>query len=553
MFRVEHDRAMDGLMQDWPLTTNAIFRRGETLFGGRTIATKRADGTVERLSFAQFAAATRRMAGLLDRLELMPSARVATFGWNTANHMQAYFAVPGTGRVLHTGNIRLFPQQLIYTVEHAEDEVVFVDRSLLPLFNRYLAALTTVRHVFVFDDGSAHDLPDDPRVRWYADSIADVDEVDFDKRVDDENQAAAICYTTGTTGDPKGVLYSHRSTFLHAYAGLTTSSLGLTDRDNVMPVVPMFHAMAWGLPFTAFMGGSSIVMPGPDLSPAGLLAMIESEKVTVSSGVPTIWMGMLPLLGNYDMTSIRAVMCGGSAVPRSLSQGWRDAIGVPITQGWGMTEISPVGSMSTLRAEYLDADESVQADILATQGIPLPGIDVRIVESETRAELAWDDVTSGELEIRGPWVARQYYRTDEPGPQFSPDGWLRTGDVAAISPLGYIRLVDRTKDLIKSGGEWISSVDLENKIMGHPAIAEAAVIALPHPKWMERPFAVVVLKDGATVTADEVLKYLADQGISRMGLPDEVVFVDELPKTSVGKFSKRDLRAQFSDHQLPSA
>jgi fatty-acyl-CoA synthase len=264
-------------------------------------------------------------------------------------------------------------------------------------------------------------------------------------------------------------------------------------------------------------------------------------------------MGMLPLLGNYDMTSIRAVMCGGSAVPRSLSQGWRDAIGVPITQGWGMTEISPVGSMSTLRAEYLDADESVQADILATQGIPLPGIDVRIVESETRAELAWDDVTSGELEIRGPWVARQYYRTDEPGPQFSPDGWLRTGDVAAISPLGYIRLVDRTKDLIKSGGEWISSVDLENKIMGHPAIAEAAVIALPHPKWMERPFAVVVLKDGATVTADEVLKYLADQGISRMGLPDEVVFVDELPKTSVGKFSKRDLRAQFSDHQLPSA
>ena len=535
-------------MQDWALTTNAIFRRGARYFGDRTIVTKRVDGK-QRLTYAEFAAGTRRMAGVLDALDLAPSARVGTFGWNTGNHMMAYFAVPGTGRVLHTLNVRLFPEQLIFTVEHAEDEVVFVDRSLLPLFAKYLPKLPTVRHVLVFDDGAKHDLPDDPRVRLYDEAAAEVEEIDFVERVTQENQAAALCYTTGTTGDPKGVLYSHRSTFLHAYAGLTTSTLGLTDGDVLMPVVPMFHAMAWGEPYTAFLAGASLVMPGPDLSPAGLLAMIESEKVTLSAGVPTIWMGMLPLLKDFDLSSLRAVMCGGSAVPKSLSEGWRAAIGVPVSQGWGMTEISPVGSFSALRAEFVDATPEIQAQIRATQGIALPGVEARIVETGTQNELPWDDESSGELEIRGPWVARQYYKTDEPGEQFSPDGWLRTGDVAAISPLGYIRLVDRTKDLIKSGGEWISSVDLENQIMAHPAVAEAAVIAIPHPKWMERPLAVVVAKDHEKVSREELMDYLREQGLSGWGLPDDIVFIDELPKTSVGKFSKRDLRDRFSEYQ----
>jgi fatty-acyl-CoA synthase len=543
---------MDGLMQDWALTTNAIFRRGARYFGDRTITTRRTDG-IERLTFSQFAADTRRMAGVLDALDLEPSARVGTFGWNTGNHMKAYFAVPGTGRVLHTLNVRLFPEQLIYTVEHAEDQVVFVDRSLLPLFAKYLPSLSTVRHVLVFDDGATHDLPDDPRVRLYAEVAAEVEEVDFVERVDNENQAAALCYTTGTTGDPKGVLYSHRSTFLHAYAGLTTSTLGLTDRDVLMPVVPMFHAMAWGEPYTAFLAGASLAMPGPDLSPAGLLSMIEAEHVTLSAGVPTIWMGMLPLLKDYDLSSLRAVMCGGSAVPKSLSEGWREVIGIPVSQGWGMTEISPVGSFSALRAEFVDAEPQVQAAIRATQGMALPGVEARIVETGTQNELPWDDESSGELEIRGPWVARQYYKTDEPGEQFSPDGWLRTGDVAAISALGYIRLVDRTKDLIKSGGEWISSVDLENTIMAYPGVAEAAVIAIPHPKWMERPLACVVAKPGADLDRDAIMDFLREQGLSTWGLPDDIVFIDELPKTSVGKFSKRDLRDKFSDYRPASA
>ena len=534
-------------MQDWPLTTNAIFRRGARYFGDRTIVTRRTDG-MERLTYADFAAGTRRMAGVLDSLDIAESGRVGTFGWNTGNHMMAYFAVPGTGHVLHTLNVRLFPEQLIFTVVHAEDEAIFVDRSLLPLFAKYLPSLSTVRHVLVFDDGATHDLPDDPRVRLYADVAAAVDEVDFVERVTNENQAAALCYTTGTTGDPKGVLYSHRSTFLHAYAGLTTSTLGLTDRDILMPVVPMFHAMAWGEPYTAFLAGASLAMPGPDLSPAGLLRMIESEKVTLSAGVPTIWMGMLPLLKDFDLSSLRAVMCGGSAVPKSLSEGWRQAIGIPVSQGWGMTEISPVGSFSSLRAEYVDAEPEIQATIRATQGIALPGVETRIVEPGTQVELPWDDESSGELEVRGPWVARQYYKSDEPGEQFSPDGWLRTGDVAAISPLGYIRLVDRTKDLIKSGGEWISSVDLENQIMAHPAVAEAAVIAIPHPKWMERPLAVVVPKADTEVTSAELMDYLRGEGLSGWGLPDDIVFIDELPKTSVGKFSKRDLRDKFSDY-----
>lgn len=539
-------------MQDWPLTVNAIFRRGALLYGDRRVTTRRVDG-LETLSYNEFVAATRRMAGVLETLDLSADARVATFGWNTGDHMQAYFAVPGTGRVLHTGNIRLFPEQLIFTIGHAQDEAILVDRSLLPLLAKYLPSLPSVRHVLVFDDGATGELPGDARVRLYDEVAADVAEVDFADRAIEENRAAALCYTTGTTGDPKGVLYSHRSTFLHAYAGLTTATLGLTDRDTIMPVVPMFHAMAWGIPYTGFLAGANVVMPGPDMSPAGLLDLVQSQKVTVSSGVPTIWMGMLPLLGDYDVSSLRAVMCGGSAVPRSLSEGWRAAIGLPITQGWGMTEISPVGSMSILRAEFTEADPDVQADVRATQGMPLPGVEARIVDSATREELPWDDEATGELEIRGPWVARQYYRTDEPGEQFSADGWLRTGDVAAVSPLGYIRLVDRTKDLIKSGGEWISSVDLENKIMGHPDVAEAAVIAIAHPKWMERPLACVVARPGASPSNRGILQFLAEQGVSRWGLPDDVVFVDELPKTSVGKFSKRELRDKFAGHNLPTS
>ena len=541
---------MLGLMQDAPLTIDTILRRGERYYPDQSLVTRRVDG-IERITFADVASNARKIAGALDGLGISADARVGSFGWNTARHLELYFGVPATGRVLHTINLRYLPEHVIFTVNHAEDEAVFVDRSLMPLFGQYLPSLEAVKHVIVMDDGATGDLLDDSRIVLLDEMLAGADEVDLNGRVGDERTAAALCYTTGTTGNPKGVLYSHRSIWLHGNAGSAATGTAVTEHDNILPVVPMFHAMAWGIPYTAILAGAALTMPGPDLSPAGLLDLMESEKVTFASGVPTIWMGMLPMLEGRDLSSITRVMGGGSAIPKSLSEGWRKAIGVPITQGWGMTETSPVGSLSTLRSAHDDASEDERADVRATAGIALFGLEMRIVESETRAELPWDDEASGELEVRGPWVAKQYYKTDGPGEQFSPDGWLRTGDVASISPLGYMRLVDRTKDLVKSGGEWISSIDLENTIMSHPKVAEAAVIAVPHPKWMERPLACVVVKPGETLTREEVLDFMGER-VSKWQLPDDVVFIDEIPKTGVGKFSKKTLREKFSSYQFPA-
>jgi fatty-acyl-CoA synthase len=541
---------MLGLMQDVPLTTNWIFGRGTQYFGDKQVVTATPAGIV-RATFAEVAAETRKVAAVIDKLGVSADGRVGTFGWNTARHLGLYFAIPGTGRVMHTLNIRYFAEQLIYTVDHAEDEAIFVDRSLLPLFGNYLEKLSTVKHVVVMDDGSPAEIPDDSRIVQYSDLLADADEIDFSDRVTDERQAAAICYTTGTTGNPKGVLYSHRSTWLHSLASMTSGVFAIRESDRILPVVPMFHANAWGLPYTAFMAGASLVMPGPDLSPPSLAALISDEKVTVAAGVPTIWMGMVPLLDKHDFSSLRVIICGGSAVPRALSEAWRSKVGLPITQAWGMTELSPLGSVCTLRSEFDDLDEDGKAAIRATAGLAPPGVEMRIVDSETREQLPWDDQASGELECRGPWVAKQYFRTDEPGENFSDGGWLRTGDIASISPLGYLRLVDRTKDLVKSGGEWISSVDLENEIMSHPKVAEAAVIAVPHPKWSERPLACVVVRDGESLTREELLDYLRER-LPAWQVPDDVVFIDEVPKTSVGKFSKKTLRERFGDYVLPT-
>jgi fatty-acyl-CoA synthase len=537
---------MLGLMQDVPLTIDSILRRSERMYPQRSIVTQQVAGQ-ERITLAELAARSRQVAGILDRLGVSADGRVGSFGWNTANHAALYFGVPGTGRVLHTLNIRLFPEQLVYTVEHAEDEVVFVDRSLLPLFSRYLPQLGTVRHVVVFDDGAPAPLPEDSRVVAWQDVVGE--ELDYAGTVRDENTAAALCYTTGTTGNPKGVLYSHRSTYLHTLATQVPATFAINDADVLMPVVPMFHAMAWGLPYAAVMAGASMVLPGPGMTPAALVDLLESERVTITAGVPTIWMGMLPLLAGRDLSALRSVICGGSAVPKALSEGWRAAIGLPITQAWGMTELSPLGTVCSLRAEHAGLSEEEKADLRTTVGIPPAGVETRIVDPLTGEELPWDDRATGELETRGPWIARQYYRTSEPGEQFTADGWLRTGDVAAISELGYVRLVDRTKDLIKSGGEWISSVELENQIMAHPAVAEAAVIAIPHPRWMERPLACVVLKEGQSLDRAELLAFLADR-VDRWGLPDDVTFLDEIPKTSVGKFSKKTLRERFADRRF---
>jgi fatty-acyl-CoA synthase len=455
--------------------------------------------------------------------------------------------------VLHALNIRLFPEQLVYIANHAEDEVVFVDRTLAKAMWPLLDAFKTVRHVVVIDDG-AGEIPDAPAgkdVHDYEELLAAAEPVDF--RVDDENQAASMCYTSGTTGNPKGVVYSHRSTLLHTFGVVTAAGLAPREADRVLPVVPMFHANAWGLAHAAVAVGADLVMPGPDLSPKGLAELIESERVTLAAGVPTIWMGVLPELKGRDTSSLRSIPCGGSAVPRALSEAYREQIGLPITQAWGMTETSPVASsghiMSTLAAEL---DDDGLADLRTTVGQPLLGVEARIVGPDSVDPLRWDGESSGELQVRGPWVVSGYYNDPRSSESFTDDGWLKTGDVATIDPHGYIRLVDRTKDVIKSGGEWVSSVELENEIMAHPKVSEAAVIGVAHPKWSERPLACVVCKPGETVTREEIIAFLEPR-VAKWWLPDDVVLVDEIPKTSVGKFSKKDLRDRFTDYTLPTA
>jgi fatty-acyl-CoA synthase len=541
---------MQGLMQGTPLTLDGIFRRAELLWPGKRLLTATPRG-IERSTYGAWAARTRRLGQALDELGISPQGRVATFAWNTARHLELYFAAPCTGRVLHTLNIRLFPEQLIYIANHAEDEVIFCDRSLLPQLWPHIDQCTTVRHVIVMDDTGDElgpELPVDARLLDYETLIASVQPHPFDC-VTDEDQAASMCYTSGTTGDPKGVLYSHRSVVLHSIAVCLADILAVSESDVILPVVPMFHANAWGLCQAAAMAGSELVFPGADLSPAAIAALIINEGVTLAAGVPTIWMGTGELLAGRPHR-LRTIISGGSAVPKALSEQYRREVGLPIIQGWGMTETSPLGSMGRIRSDRGDLGAEGRADLLATQGIPAPFVELRIADPDTGEILPWDGKTSGELQARGPWIARSYYNDDRGAASFTGTGWLRTGDVATISPDGYLQLVDRTKDLIKSGGEWISSVELENHLMAHPDIAEAAVIAVPSERWMERPMACVVVRAGATVSADEVLRWLSPR-VAKWWLPDAVEFIDEVPKTSVGKFSKKDLRDRFADRRLP--
>lgn len=540
---------MLGLMQDRPLTLPHVFHRAEQYFGHKEIVTATPTGTVRTTTVAEWAVRTRRLATVLDTLGVSVDGRVGTFCWNTDRHLELYLAVPCTGRVLHTLNLRLFPDQLVYVADHAEDEIVFVERSLLGLFWPHVDRMTTVRHVVVIDGGAPTEIPDDPRIRLYEELLAAAEPFAGRFVVDDENTAAAMCYTSGTTGNPKGVVYSHRSTLLHSLATLFADGVGLRERDVVLPVVPMFHANAWGLPYGCLLAGTSLVLPGPGMTPDALLSLIQDHRVTVAAGVPTIWMGLLSKLGDYDCSSLRVLLCGGSAVPKSLSEGFRAAIGLPVLQGWGMTETSPVATLGVLRSQHDDLSDDEKATVRALQGPPVPLVDLRIADPETGTEQPWDGTSTGEVQVAGPWIASEYYRGEGGGTQFTSDGWLRTGDVAVVDGSGYVKLVDRTKDLVKSGGEWISSVELENEIMAHPKVAEAAVIAIPHERWVERPMACVVVKDGETLTADELIAFLADR-VAKWWLPDAVEFIDEVPKTSVGKFSKKTLREKFEGYSL---
>ncbi|QGG94899.1 long-chain fatty acid--CoA ligase [Actinomarinicola tropica] len=542
---------MQGLMQQTQLTLPHMFERAEKYFRNKEVVTATPTGR-QRITYGEWADRSRRLGGVLDQLGISADGRVGTFAWNTQRHLELWFAVPCSGRVLHTLNIRLFPEQLTYVVNHAEDEVIFVDLSLMGLLGPLLPTFTTVKHLVVMNDtgGEVPEVPAEIEVHDYEELLAAAEPVQW--HVDDEDQAASMCYTSGTTGNPKGAVYSHRSIFLHTFGVMAADGVGIRESDVVLPVVPMFHANAWGLAHVAVATGATLVMPGPDLSPGALVDLIESERVTVAAGVPTIWMGVLDALDGRDVSSLRAIPCGGSAVPKALSEGFRQKIGMPILQAWGMTETSPVASVCTIKSELGDLSEEEKADIRSTVGIVSFGVEMRVVDPDTLEERPWDGESSGELQVRGPWVIREYYDDERSPESFTPDGWLKTGDVATVDEHGYIRLVDRTKDVIKSGGEWISSVELENEIMAHPKVAEAAVIGIPHPKWQERPLACVVVREGESLDKDELLAFLEPR-VAKWWLPDDVQFIDAVPKTSVGKFSKKDLRSKFEGYALPTA
>ncbi|MFQ3328615.1 MAG: fatty-acyl-CoA synthase [Candidatus Poriferisodalaceae bacterium] len=527
---------------DTPLTLDYFFRRAEKLFADKELVTATSSGVL-RTTYGTWADRTRRLGGVLDKLGVSEFGRVGTFAWNTARHLELYFAVPCTNRVLHTLNIRLFPEQLVYIINHAEDEVIFVDRSLLAVLLPVMDQLHTVRHLIVMDDG-AGDVPESSQILDYEDLLSDANSVEFS--VLDERQAASMCYTSGTTGNPKGVVYSHRSTYLHTLSTMTADVLGIRESDVILPVVPMFHVNSWGLQHAAVAVGATLVNPGPNLQAEPIARLLESEKVTITAGVPTIWMGVLPELIGRDLPDLRAIACGGSAVPKSLSEDFKNKVGLPLLQAWGMTETSPLAAIAHVKSSDKDLDEESKADIRSSVGTIVPSVEFRICDPGSVTEMQWDGESSGELQVRGPFVTASYYKRPDATDSFTSDGWLRTGDVATCDASGYIRLVDRTKDLIKSGGEWISSVDIENEIMSHPKVVEAAVIAVASKRWMESPMACVVLNKDEVMTHEELLEFLTPR-MAKWWLPSVTRFIDEVPKTSTGKFSKRTLRDMFAD------
>ena len=544
---------MQGLMQNGPLSITHIFKRAELFHPSKTIVTATPTGR-ERTTYGAWAERPRRAGTVLDQLGISADGRVGTFAWNTARHLELYFAAPCTGRVLHTLNLRLFPEQITYIVNHAEDEVIFLDHSLVPLLRPLLPSFKTVRHLVVMNDvpegmGESLEAPPGVELHEYEALLAGAVAADF-RDIADENQAASMCYTSGTTGDPKGVVYSHRSVFLHTMGIMVADAFGVRESDVVLPVVPMFHANAWGLAHGAVATGATLVMPGPDLSGPAIADLIESERVTIAAGVPTIWQAVLPALVGKDVSCLRAIPCGGSAVPRALSEAYREQIGLPILQAWGMTETSPVASCGVLTSDFDDWTEEQRATQRTTVGRPSFGVESRVVDPDSGEPQPWDGESSGELQVRGPWIAAQYYNDPRGASSFTEDGWLRTGDVVTVDQYGYMKLVDRTKDLIKSGGEWISSVELENELMGHPKVLEAAVIGVIDARWGERPLACVVVRPGEVMTADDVRDFLCTK-VASWQVPDHVVFVDSLPRTSVGKISKKDLRAAYSGPAAP--
>ncbi|HTQ54608.1 MAG TPA: long-chain fatty acid--CoA ligase [Bryobacteraceae bacterium] len=523
---------------NFPLTIRGLFEHGERLFASSEISTWTGDG-VRRASYREVGQRVRRLAAALAKLGIRAGDRVGTFAWNNQEHLEAYFGVPAMGAVLHCINIRLFPEQLIYIINHAADRIVIVDSSLTPLLGKIAPHLKTVERYIVIGEGGT--LPGE--TLRYEEAIAGSEPVASWPEMP-ENTASSMCYTSGTTGNPKGVVYSHRSTYLHALASLMASSVGLTDSDKVLPVVPMFHANAWGLPYSGWLCGADILMPDRFLQAESICRMIVAERPTLSGAVPTIWNDVLRYVDAHgvDVSSLRCVLCGGAAVPRSMQEGFLRRHGVRVVQGWGMTETSPLGAVAVPPRGTRKGEE---LEWMNKSGRIVAGIEMRLMDGDR--ELPWDGAAVGEIEVRGPWVTGSYYLED--APEKFHGGWLRTGDVGVVDAKGYLQITDRSKDVIKSGGEWISSMEMENHLIAHPDVLEAVVIGVPDERWDERPLACVVMKPGATATVAELREFLAGR-VARWWLPERWALIAEIPKTSVGKLDKKVLRARYARGEI---
>ena len=543
---------MHGLMMDYPLTLTHLLERAARLFPNKEIASRVPEG-MHRYTYADFHGRVQAVARALERLGVKPGERVGTLCWNSFRHLELYFAVPCYGAVLHTLNLRLPSDQLAYIINHAEDRVIFVDASLVSILEPIRDQISCTKHFVVLPDmpGEPHGLAP---ATDYEQLLGEPGEGPFRWPELDERTAAATCYTSGTTGHPKGVLYTHRALVLHSFALAMADVFAICERDTVLQIVPMFHANGWGIPYAALMTGARMVFTGRQLQPADIAALIQNERATFTAGVPTIWMSLYGYLEGHphDVSSLRMVVVAGSAMPRQFIELYEKKYGVHFRLAWGMTETTPIATFMSVKGELEKLPDKERFDLFARHGLPVAGVDIRIVDAEGK-EIAWDGATMGELQTRGPWITGGYYN-DPRSEQAFQDGWFRTGDVATIDPDGYLQIMDRTKDLVKSGGEWISSVDLENAIMAHPKVMEAAVIAVFHPKWQERPLACIAPHEQyrAKITKEEILEFLSGR-VAKWWLPDDIVFVEAVPKTSVGKFNKRVLREQFKDYVLPQA
>jgi fatty-acyl-CoA synthase len=537
---------MRGLMMEYQLTIPTILRRAETFFGKKEIVTRLTDRSIHRYTYKDFARRTKKLAVALQQLGIIHGDRVATLSWNHYQHMEAYFAIPCMGAIIHPLNLRFSPEDLSYIVNHAEDKIIIVDQSLLPLFEKFKSAINVSKVIVIPQTKD----PIPKEYLNYENVVASGEDSLYEPFEGNEYSAAFMCYTSGTTGKPKGVLYSHRSIMLHLISGLLSCcGVSITERDVVLPVVPMFHASAWGFPYNCSFVGATQVFPGPYLDAESLLELFETEKVTLTGGVPTVLVSILNKLDadphKYKL-SLRTIVLGGSSMPRFLVKAFDERYGIDVLHTWGMTELSPMGSSSVMTSDLDKASKEEQYDRATKQGMAVPFLEIR--GRNEFGFIPWDGITMGELEVRGPCVSSSYYRDTEPAGKFTSDGWFKTGDIVTIADDGFIEIKDRSKDLIKSGGEWISSLELENTLMGHPSVLEAAVIAVPDKKWMERPFAFVVPKEGMIISPDELREFLSGK-FAKFWVPDGYAIVDAIPKTSVGKFLKSALRDKYAqDH-----